>query len=80
MGLPVYRLLFLVYRPEVLRAALVAYASSNTPIGNDRQSMIQSGRASHDAHHTTPPASWRGPRLIDDETVAKMGHPHGVQS
>jgi hypothetical protein len=27
------------------------------------------------AHRTTPPASWRGPRLIDDETVAKMGHP-----
>ena len=25
---------------------------------------------------TTPPASWRGPRLIDDETVAKMGHPN----
>jgi hypothetical protein len=29
------------------------------------------------AHRTTPPASWRGPRLIDDETVAKMGHPDG---
>jgi hypothetical protein len=27
-------------------------------------------------HLTTPPASWRGPRLIDDETVAKMGHPN----
>jgi hypothetical protein len=27
------------------------------------------------AHHTTPPASWRGPRLSDDKTVAKMGHP-----
>jgi hypothetical protein len=64
MGLPVYRLLFLVYRSEVLGAALVAYASSNTPIGNDLQSMNQSGRASHDAHR------------IDDETVAKMAHPH----
>jgi len=27
------------------------------------------------AHLTTPPASWWGPRLSDDETVAKMGHP-----
>jgi hypothetical protein len=27
------------------------------------------------AHHTTPPADWRGPRLIDDKTVAKMWHP-----
>jgi hypothetical protein len=27
------------------------------------------------AHLTTPPASWREPRLVDDETVAKMGHP-----
>lgn len=27
------------------------------------------------AHHTTPPASRRGPRLSDDKAVAKMGHP-----
>jgi hypothetical protein len=26
------------------------------------------------AHLTTSPASWRGGRLIDDETVAKMEH------
>jgi hypothetical protein len=26
-------------------------------------------------HITTPSASWRGPRLIDDKTVAKMGRP-----
>src|ERR1700722_1507382 len=37
--------------------------------------LRESGRAAHDAHRTTLPASWRDPRLIDDETVAKLGHP-----
>jgi hypothetical protein len=32
-------------------------------------------RTLRDGHLTTPPVSWRGPHLIDDETVAKMGHP-----
>jgi len=30
---------------------------------------------SHPARRPTPPAGWRGARLSDDETVAKMGHP-----
>ncbi len=37
----------------------------------------QAGRGprARDAHHTTPPASWQGLRLIRDKAAAKMGHP-----
>lgn len=31
-------------------------------------------------HLTVPPASWRGPRLSDDKTVARRGHPIGTLS
>src|ERR1700677_1797504 len=39
--------------------------------GSERKAV----RAWRECHRTPPLASWRGPRLIDDETVAKIGHP-----
>jgi CheY-like chemotaxis protein/HPt (histidine-containing phosphotransfer) domain-containing protein len=57
-------------------AAIAGFAASAEGVGTSERpgSGRESGRALHDAPHTTPSASWRGPRLSDDETVAKMGH------
>jgi DNA mismatch repair protein MutS len=41
----------------------------------------ESGRASHDAHRSSPqPASRSGAPISDDKTVAKMGHPDSEAS
>ncbi len=64
-----------VSQPERIASRVPPPTLSAHSVAKPEMGSGGNGHALRDAHLTTPPTNWRGPRLSDDKAVAKMGHP-----